>query len=117
LADDHEEILRAFKRLIEPSCEVVGRVTDGLTLLEEASKLRPDVIVLDFNMPGVDGLDACARIKRTGLLSKIVIVSAANDESIRQRALNVGASAFVLKQRAVQDLCQAIQRAVLEGDG
>jgi CheY-like chemotaxis protein len=114
LADDHAEILRAFQRLLEPFFEVVGRVTDGVSLLEEAIRVKPDVIVLDLAMPRLNGLEACARLKAANPKSKVVIVTASNDEEIRQKAFRNGASAFVLKHRAAADLSGAIQRALLE---
>ncbi len=58
LADDHTLLLEAFQKLIEPVCEVVGSVGDGRALLTTALKLRPDLIVLDINMPRLNGLDA-----------------------------------------------------------
>jgi CheY-like chemotaxis protein len=114
LADDHVEILRAFQRLLEPFFEVVGCVTDGIALLDEATRVKPDVIVLDLAMPRLNGLEACARLKAASPKSKVVIVTATNDEEIRQKAFRNGASAFVLKHRAAADLSGAIQRALLE---
>jgi CheY-like chemotaxis protein len=114
LADDHAEILRAFQRLLEPFFEVVGCVTDGVALLEEATRVKPDVIVVDLAMPRLNGLEACARLKAASPRSKVVIVTASNDEEIRQKAFRNGASAFVLKHRAAADLTGAIQRALLE---
>ena len=114
LADDHPGILRAFQRLLEPSCEVVGCVTDGVALLAAATSLNPDVIVLDVAMPSLDGLAACGRIKRTTPRSKVVVVTAANDAAIREEAFTAGASGFVLKHRVVEDLHSAIQRALEE---
>jgi CheY-like chemotaxis protein len=113
LADDHPEILRAFQRLLEPGFEVVSRVTDGLALLEEATRLKPDAIVLDLSMPGLNGVEACSRLRVASPRSKVIIVTASNDEEIRQATFCRGASAFVLKQRAASDLIGAIQCALL----
>jgi len=55
LADDHHLLLDAFRKLLEPSCEVVGSVSDGRALLEAAPRLKPDVIVLDITMPLLNG--------------------------------------------------------------
>lgn len=116
LADDHPGILRAFQRLLEPSCEVVGWVTDGVALLAAATSLNPDVIVLDVAMPNLDGLAACGRIKQTTPRSKVVVVTATNDAAIREGAFTAGASGFVLKHRVVEDLRSAIQRALEEDE-
>jgi DNA-binding NarL/FixJ family response regulator len=62
LADDHTMLLDAFKRLLEPRCEVVGTACDGRALIDLAGSTRPDVIVLDISMPGLNGIDACAQI-------------------------------------------------------
>jgi DNA-binding NarL/FixJ family response regulator len=58
LADDHSMLLEAFKRVLEPACEVVGCVTDGRALLEQAPRLQPEVVVVDIAMPRLNGLDA-----------------------------------------------------------
>ena len=64
IADDHNLIVDAFRKLLEPSCEVVGTVSDGRALLTAARDLRPDVIVLDVAMPLLNGLDAGYAIKK-----------------------------------------------------
>jgi DNA-binding NarL/FixJ family response regulator len=112
LADDHPEIIKAFKRLLDPFYQIAGCVTDGVTLLDEAARIKPDVILLDLAMPGLNGLAACARLKKVSPGSKVIIVTANNDEEIRQMALSVGASAYVLKRRASTDLVNAIQTAL-----
>lgn len=65
IADDHVLLLEAFKSLLEPSCEVVGTVADGRSLLATAARLEPDVIVVDVSMPLLNGLDAGAQIKKS----------------------------------------------------
>ena len=97
LADDHAGILTALQRMLEPSCDVVGRVTDGSALLEAAGRYQPDVIVLDVTMPEIDGLEACRQIMVAAPNTRIVFLTADDDAAVRQRALSLGASAFVLK--------------------
>ena len=63
LADDYAGLLTAWKRLLEPSYEVVGTVRDGRALVEAASTLAPDVVIADLSMPEVNGIDACRHIK------------------------------------------------------
>ena len=63
MADDHLMLLDAFKALLEPEFEVVGTVTDGRVLLEEFSRLNPDVVLLDIAMPLLNGLDAGRQLK------------------------------------------------------
>ena len=114
LADNHAGILAALQRLLNAFCDVVGRVTDGAAIVEETAKLKPDVVVLDISMPHVDGLDACRQIKRTTPATKVVVLTAANDAEIKQKAFSVGASAFVLKYLMADDLVNAIQKAMQE---
>ena len=116
LADDHAGILTALQRMLEPSCQVVGRVTDGSALLEAAERYQPDVIVLDVTMPELDGLEACRQIKMAAPHTRIVFLTAADDAAIRERALSLGASAFVVKYRAWEQLLPAILRAYLGSD-
>ena len=115
LAEDYEALLVALRRLLAPSCDVVGSVADGLAVVEAAVRLRPDVIVLDLNLPTINGLEACRRIKEALPLSKVILITAADDEALRERAFELGASAFVLKHRVAEDLGPIIQKA-FQGD-
>ena len=111
LVDDDARILSAFERLLSPSCNVVGRVTDVGALFDEANRLQPDVIVVDLFMPARDGLETCRRLKVELPQARIVVVSGADDPSTRNRALHAGASAFVSKMQAADALVSAIQEA------
>lgn len=111
LADDHVNVLTELQRMLEPSCEVVGQVTNGAALLEAVTRLMPDVIVLDIAMPELNGLDACREIKATMPQINVVVLTAFDDPEIRQRALSIGASAYVPKHMMVDDLLIAIQKA------
>jgi CheY-like chemotaxis protein len=111
LADDYPSMLVSLERLLAPSCDVVGRVGDGVTLLDAAARLRPDVVVLDVNIPGIHGLEACRRIKQALPITQVIFLTAADDDLIRERAFGVGASAFVPKHQVSTDLLPAIQSA------
>ena len=63
LADDHTMLLDAFRRLLEPQCEIVGTACDGRALIELALKTKPEIIVLDISMPRLNGMDACAQLR------------------------------------------------------
>src|SRR5687768_14250701 len=104
LADDHAGMLSALRRMLEPSCDVVGLVMDGRALLEAAGRYQPDVIVLDVAMPEIDGLEACRQLMVAAPNTRIVFLTADDDAAVRQRALSLGASAFVLKYRAWEQL-------------
>ena len=114
LADDHAEILRALTRLLRRACEVVGTVMDGDELLDAAIRLAPDVVVIDLNMPGLNGLENCRRIKSAMPRAQIIIVTAANDEEVCQEAMRCGATAFVFKPRMVEELLSSIEKAMHE---
>ena len=111
LADDDARILSAFERLLSPWCDVIGRVTDVGALVDEAIRLQPDVIIVDLFMPARDGLETCRHLKLVVPQARIVVVSGADDASTRNKALNAGASAFVSKMHAADDLVPAIQEA------
>jgi len=114
LADDHHLLLEAFRKLLEPACEVVGSVSDGRALLEAAQKLKPDVIVLDIAMPLLNGLDAGAQIKRMLPTVKLVYLTVSEDPDLVAEAFRMGASGFLLKRCVASELFQAI-RDVLDG--
>jgi len=114
LADDHQLLLEAFRKLLEPACEVVGSVADGRALLEAAQKLRPDVIVLDIAMPLLNGLDAGAQIKQMLPNVKLIYLTVSEDPDLVAEAFRMGASGFLLKRSAASELFQAI-RDVLNG--
>ena len=91
-------------------CDVVGSVTDGSAVLEAAQRLRPDVIVVDLNLPNVNGLEACRQIRQAHPEMKVIVFTAMNDPDVRQRSLEVGASAFVFKMAGNGDLLSTVKR-------
>jgi CheY-like chemotaxis protein len=111
LADDHPAFILAIGRLLAPDYEVVGSVKDGARLLEEAVRLQPDVIVLDLNMPSMNGIHACRELRRMIPRTRIVVLTAEDDAVVRQVVLAAGASAFVEKQVVGTDLLPAVRVA------
>jgi DNA-binding NarL/FixJ family response regulator len=112
LVDDYERLLEAWRRLLEPSCEIVGSVTSGDEALPLAQALKPDVIVVDLSMPGLNGFDVCRETRRIAPETRVVLVSADDNEALRHAAERVGAAAFVTKSEAADELEHAIQRAL-----
>jgi DNA-binding NarL/FixJ family response regulator len=110
LADDYPGMTVALKRLLTLDCDVVGSVEDGRAVLEAAEALHPDVIVLDLNMPHVNGIEACRQIARALPRVKIIILSAASDAALVEGALEAGASAFIRKD-AIGELLSTIKQA------
>src|SRR5262245_40909888 len=112
IADDHLMLLEAFKSMLEPDFEVVGTVTDGRTVLDEFARLNPDVVLLDVGMPFLNGLDAGRRLKALRRSVKLIYLTMNQDPQLAGEALRIGASGYVLKSSAAQELRQAIQEAL-----
>jgi len=114
LADDHAIVVEALRSLLSESYDVVGIVPDGRALLAEATKLRPDVIVLDIGMPLLNGLDAAIRLKELLPSAKLVFLTMKDDPNLAAAALNLGTIGYVLKHSAASELLKAISE-VLRG--
>ena len=112
LADDHTMLLDAFRRLLEPRCEIVGTAGDGHELIDLAAKTRPDVIVLDISMPRLNGMDACARLCQKTPDVKFVFLTVHEDPDIAAEAIRRGASGYLLKSSASAELFTAIEQAL-----
>jgi DNA-binding NarL/FixJ family response regulator len=107
-------LLDAFRALLEPEFDVVGTVTDGRMLLEEFSRLHPDVVVLDIGMPLLNGLDAGRQLIAQRKSAKLIYLTMNPDPDLAGEALRLGASGYVLKSSAFDELKQAIHE-VLRG--
>src|SRR5262245_37542265 len=114
LADDHRMVAEGLKSLLLPEFELAGVVEDGLALVDAAKKMRPDVIVADISMPKLNGLDALAMLKKEWPRAKVVFLTMHREVAYARRALDAGASGFVLKHAAPEELVAAI-RAALAG--
>ena len=114
LADDHLMVAEALKSLLALEFDLVGVVEDGRKLVEAAGTLRPDVIVADITMPHLNGIDALVQLRQSGDRVPVVFLTMHRDASFARRALDAGASGFVLKHSAPAELLLAI-RAALEG--
>ena len=112
MADDHAMLLDAFRALLEPEFDVVGTVTDGRMLLEAFSRLHPDVVVLDIAMPLLNGLDAGRQLRAQRKSVKLIYLTMNPDPDLAGEALRLGASGYVLKSSAFQELKQAIHEAL-----
>ena len=114
LADDHLLVAEGLKSLLAPEFDLVGVVADGRALLEAARTLRPDVIVADITMPRLNGIDALVRLREDGDQVPVVFLTMHRDVTFARRALEAGASGFVLKHSASVELITALH-AALEG--
>ncbi len=116
LADDHAVVREGLKALIqaEPGLNLIGEAGEGETAIREAVRLKPDVVVMDVSMPGVNGAEATQRLKKQMPEIRVVALTAHEDTSYAKQLLEVGASGFVLKRAAAHVLIDAI-RTVAEG--
>jgi DNA-binding NarL/FixJ family response regulator len=114
IADDHVLVAEAFKSLLEPLYEVIGVVTNGKSLLAEAKKTNPDVVLLDLAMPLFNGLDAGQDLGRMLPKTKIIVITMNEDPEVASMVLRTWASSYLLKKSASIELTQAIAE-VLRG--
>lgn len=112
LADDHALMLDGLARLLEGEFEVVGTAIDGRSVVSEAERLRPDVVVLDVGMPEMNGIEAARRISKVLPSTKIVFITQQLDPAYLHAAFNAGAKAYVAKQSAANELVAAIRMAL-----
>lgn len=116
IADDHSIVLAGLCKLVEADGEgeVVGTVEDGRALVEEAQKLRPDIILLDISMPLLNGLDAARQIGKLMPECKLIMLTMHASPAYAAEAFKAGVSGYLIKRSAASELKQAIQ-AVLRG--
>jgi two-component system response regulator NreC len=117
LADDHVTVRHGLKLLIDsqPDMKVIAEASDGNSAVERAVALKPDVIVMDISMPGMNGLVATRTLKQLQPGAAIVTLTRHADDAYLQELLRAGVSAYVLKQSAPTELLQAIRAAAAGG--
>ena len=114
IADDHVIFSDALRLYLGTALEIVGVASDGLSLVDEAIRLRPEIVIVDVGMPLLNGLDAARRIKQLAPKIKFVFLTMRDDPNLAAAALELGPVAFVLKHSAGSELLQAIEQ-VLRG--
>jgi len=112
VADDHTLLAEACKSFLEPEFEVVGIADNGRTLLRLVTELRPDVVVLDIAMPKLNGLDAGDQIRHLSPSTKLVFLTMNLSPEVAAEAFRRGASGYVVKTSAAEELVRAIRRAL-----
>ena len=117
LVDDHEIVRFGLCSLLEKHADydIVGQAEDGMEAVQLAQELAPDVIIMDVNMPNMNGIEATRDIKRQSPDAQIIVLSMHNRRQYVLDMLEAGASAYVLKTRAIQEMIPAIN-AVQAGD-
>ena len=114
LADDHPAILDKLSQLLSLDFEIAGVVSDGAAAVAAVARLHPDIVVMDISMPVMDGIQAMREIRKMGVDSKIVVLSALDDPVFVTCTLESGGNGYVLKSRMNSDLVFAL-REVLAG--
>jgi two-component system response regulator NreC len=113
IVDDHTMFREGVKSLLEKQAdmEVVGEAANGQATLEKVKNLRPDMVLLDISMPGRSGLDVISQIKKIDSRIKVLMLSMYENEEYLCRALKAGASGYVIKRAAADDLVASIKAA------
>ena len=113
LADDHTVVRQGLRALLEAENDmtVVGEAENGRQAVQMAKRLQPEVVVMDIAMPSLNGLEATRQISRESPKSKVLILSSYSDDEYVQQLTDAGASGYLVKQTAAQDLVGAIREA------
>jgi DNA-binding NarL/FixJ family response regulator len=117
IAEDHETVREGLKLILgaQSDIEVVGEAGDGLTAVERAQELMPDVVLMDISMPRLNGLRATKKLKESCPNVKIIALTRHKDDGYLQQLLSVGASGYVLKQSSSPELLHAIRSVAIGG--
>jgi DNA-binding NarL/FixJ family response regulator len=112
LADDQEEMLETVVLILRDEFNVVGTAENGGSAVELASRLSPDVLILDIAMPVVNGIEVAWRLKALGSQAKVIFLTVNSDPEFVDAALSAGAVGYVLKPSLATDLVPAIRAAI-----
>ncbi len=117
LVDDHEVVRLGLKALLEhhPQFEVVGEAGTAKEAVDQVSRLRPDIVLMDIRLPGASGIEACEEITRTYPETRIIMLTSYAEDEMLFSAIRAGASGYVLKQIGSDDLIRALE-AVSRGE-
>jgi two-component system, NarL family, response regulator NreC len=116
LADDYAVVRRGLRALLEaqPCWKVVAEASNGREAMEQATRLRPDIAILDINMPGLNGLDATRLIHKAVPEVRVLVLTAFHTQEMIEKALRAGVRGYLLKSDAETDLVAAV-KALIEG--
>jgi DNA-binding NarL/FixJ family response regulator len=111
LADDHTVMREGLKSLVnaQSDMDVIGEADNGRATLQRVRELQPDVIILDISMPDLNGIQVTERLKRMGHKTAVLVLTAHDDNGYLRQLLEVGASGYVLKKAAAEELINAIR--------
>lgn len=111
IAEDHQMVSEGIRMMLklEPDMDVVGDAKNGREAVKLATELRPDVVLMDIAMPGLNGLEATRQLMKVRPESRIIILSAHSDDAYVKNAVDSGVAGFLLKQDSSQNVCLAIR--------
>jgi DNA-binding NarL/FixJ family response regulator len=112
IADDHAVFAEALRSLLQDEYVVLATVTDGRSLVEQAARLRPQVLIIDIAMPLLNGVDAAKRVLEQSPSVKVVFLTMQEDPRLAAAALKLGPTGFVLKHSAASELLTAISQVL-----
>jgi len=112
LADDHAMVAEGLGRLISEVADLVGQVADGRELVDSTRRLKPDIVVSDVSMPVLSGLDALRQLRAGGSQARFIFLTAHTEAQLAAEAMRAGASGYLLKAAAGEELFEAIRAAM-----
>ena len=115
LADDHPMMVNGLRKLLEPDFDVLGTAADGRSLVAAAEALRPDLVITDISMPGIDGIEATRRLRALVPTVRVLIMSVHAEPSWVRAAFEAGAYGYLTKASAAEEI-EAAVREVLKGN-
>ena len=117
IVDDHPLFRRGLRLVIEADSRFVlaGEVGDGEAAWKSLQETKPDVVVLDVNLPGLTGLEIARKVREKKLRTRVIILTMLKEEDLINRALDLGVNGFVLKENAVEDILDAIATVAADG--
>lgn len=115
IADDHEILVDMLRALLQPEFEVVATVNNGLSLVDHAAQLHPDLVVVDVAMPGCSGVEAARRIHALRPPIRLVFLTMQDDEGVAAEAFAAGASGYLLKSQSTTEFLQALRHVMANG--
>lgn len=116
LVDDHPMFRKGLRLMIdlEEDLKVIGEANDGLEAIEQVRELKPDIVVMDINMPNLNGIDATRKILEESPKTKVLVLSIHSSQQYVESVLEAGATGYLLKESAPEELIKAI-RIICEG--
>lgn len=118
IADDHPHVRSALRHVLELEADfnVVGEAEDGLRAVEQVAKTRPDLVILDYRMPQLNGVQVAERIGRVAPATAMVMLTSEDDPRVRAAATNAGVDRYLLKSGRADELLRTL-RAAANGHG